>query len=111
MKEIKAFIRAERAGEVLDALAREGILNATVTHVLAVGPHVDDGDRVSLEFGRRVKPMVELQLIGPDRDEQRLVELVRCAACTGQPGDGVIAVANINRLVKIRNAAESTDAL
>ena len=44
-------------------------------------------------------------------DEARLVETIRAAACTGEPGDGVISVANVNRLVKIRTAAESTEAL
>ena len=112
MKEIKAYLRGERAGEVLDALGNAGIPNATLTHVLAVGPNVDkDSGRVSLEFGRRVNRMVRLELICPDRDEVRLVEVIRAAACTGTPGDGVVSVANVNRLVKIRSAAESTEAL
>ncbi|MDF1552615.1 MAG: P-II family nitrogen regulator [Deferrisomatales bacterium] len=112
MKEIKAFLRAERAGEVLDALGTAGIPNATLTHVLAVGPNIDrDGGRVSLEFGRKVNRMVKLELLCPDRDEARLVEMIRAAACTGEPGDGVVSVTNVNRLVKIRNAVESTEAL
>jgi len=112
MKEIKAYIRTERANEVLDVLAQEGIVNATLTHVLAVGPNVDtDRSRVSLEFGRRVNRMVKLEIICPDRDEHRLLELVRRAASTGNPGDGVLSVTNVNRLVKIRDAAESLEAL
>ena len=112
MKLIRAYIRAERAAEVLEGLAQAGILNATLTHVLAVGPHLDpDASRVSLEFGRRVNRMVKLELICPDKDEQRMVEIIRGGACTGQPGDGVIAVQNINRLIKIRTAQESVEAL
>jgi len=112
MKEIKAFIRTERANEVLDALAQIGITNATLTHVLAVGPHVDsDRSKVSLEFGRSVNRMVKLEVICPDRDEHRLLDVVRRAACTGQSGDGVLSVTNVNRFVKIRDAAESLEAL
>ena len=37
MKEIKAFIRCERALKVLDALCEAGMKHATLTHVLAVG--------------------------------------------------------------------------
>ena len=112
MKLIRAYIRAERADEVLEGLAQAGILNATLTHVLAVGPNLDpDASRVSLEFGRRVNRMVKLELICPDKDEHRMIEIIRRGACTGQPGDGVIAVQNINRLVKIRTAQESVDAL
>jgi nitrogen regulatory protein PII len=112
MKEIKAYLRADRADEVLDALSSAGIPNATLTHVLAMGPNLDlDSSRVSVEFGRRVNRRVMLELICPDRDEAPLVDTIRRAACTGQPGDGVISVTNINRLVKIRTAAESTEAL
>jgi nitrogen regulatory protein P-II 1 len=112
LKEIKAYLRVERADEVLDILADAGIPNATLTHVLAAGPNMArDESRVSLEFGRRMNRMVKLELICPDRDEARLVETIRAAACTGEPGDGVISVANVNRLVKIRTAAESTEAL
>ena len=112
MKEIKAYLRAERADEVLDVLGNAGIPNASLTHVLAVGPNIDqDRGRVSLEFGRRVNRIVKLELICPDRDEAQLVETIRAAACTGAHGDGVISVANVNRLVKIRTAEESMDAL
>ncbi len=112
MKLIRAYVRTERAAEVLEGLAEAGILNATLTHVFAVGPNLDpDGSKVSLEFGRRVNRMVKLELICPDRDEQRVVEIIRGAACTGAPGDGVIASQNINRLIKIRSGAESVDAL
>ncbi|WP_025322423.1 P-II family nitrogen regulator [Deferrisoma camini] len=112
MKLIRAYIRVERADEVLDALSQAGIVNATLTHVLAVGPNQDpDQSKVSMEFGRRVNRMVKLELICPDKDESMMVETIRKAACTGQPGDGVVAVQNLNRLVKIRTAKESVDAL
>jgi nitrogen regulatory protein PII len=112
MKEVKAFIRADRADEVLTALSGAGLLHATLTHVLAMGPNTDPtASQVSMEFGRRVNRMVKLEVICPDRDIDRVVEIVRTAACTGQSGDGIISVCNVNRLVKVRNAEESTDAL
>lgn len=111
MKMVKGIIRSERASEVFNALSEMGILNATLFHVLAVGPHTDpDATKVSFEFGPRANRMVCLELICPDRDEVRIVEAVRRAAHTGPAGDGVIAVHNLNRLVKIRTGAESTDA-
>lgn len=112
MKEIKAIVREERITEVLDTLGDAGIVNATLTHVLAMGPNIDrDEKRINVKFGRRVNRMVKLELICPDKDEGRLVDLIREPCCTGRAGDGIIAVKNINRLVKIRNAVESVDAL
>ncbi|GAB4259013.1 MAG: hypothetical protein Kow0092_06970 [Deferrisomatales bacterium] len=112
MKLIRAYVRITRADKVLDALTEAGILHATLTHVIAVGPHIDpDKSRVSVEFGRKANRMVKLELICADRDETKMVELIRDAACTRQPGDGVITVQNLNRLVKIRTAEESLEAL
>ncbi len=112
MKMIKAYVRAARADTVLEGLARAGIFHATLTQVTAVGPNIDPkAKRVSVRFGRRVEEMIKIELICPDRDENKLVEIIRETGCTRQPGDGVIAVQNVNRLVKIRTASESLDAL
>ena len=112
MKEIKAIVREERINEVLDALGNAGIVNATLNQVLAMGPNIDeDASRVSVKFGRNVNRMIQVELICPDKDEWRLIHLIREQGCTATPGDGVISTRNVNRLVKIRNAAESVDAL
>ena len=112
MKEIKAYIRCERAAKVYAALSEAGVSHMTLSHVLAVGAHGEaDQAKLSIEFGCYVNRRVKVELICLDRDETRMVELVRKAASTGQPGDGIITVTNINRLLKIRTAAESVEAL
>ena len=112
MKEIKAYIRCERALKALDALTEAGIKHATLTHVLAVGAEAEcDQAEMNIEFGCRVNRMVKLEVICLDKDESKIVELIRKAACTLQPGDGIITVANVNRVVKVRTAAVSVDAL
>jgi nitrogen regulatory protein PII len=112
MKEIKAYIRCERALKALDALGEAGIEHATLTHVLAVGAEAEGNQaEMNIEFGCRINRMVKLEVICLDKDELKIVELIRKAACTLQPGDGIITVANINRIVKVRTAAVSVDAL
>jgi len=112
MKEIKAYIRCERALKVRDALCEAGMDHATLTHVLAVGAEAEcDQAEMNIEFGCKVNRMVKLEVICLDKDELKIVELIRKAACTFQPGDGIITVANVNRLIKIRTAAESVEAL
>jgi nitrogen regulatory protein PII len=112
MKEIKAYIRCERALEVLDALSQAGISHATLTHVLAVGADAEgEQAEMNIEFGCQVNRMVKLEVICLDKDELKTVELIRKAACTLQPGDGIITVTNVNRIVKVRTAAVSIDAL
>jgi len=112
MKEIKAYIRIERAAKVHAALSEAGASHLTLSHVLALGAHGEaDQTKLSIEFGCYVNRRVKVELICLDRDETRMVELIRKAANTGQPGDGIITVTNVNRLVKIRTAAESVEAL
>ncbi len=112
MKEIKAIIREDRVEEVLDALEKTGIINASVTKVAAVGRNIDpDTAKVSMQFGRKMNSMAQLALICGDRDDLRIVDIIRNAACTGSPGDGIISVANVNRVVKIRTGAESLEAI
>ena len=112
MKEIKAYIRDERAAAVQAALAEAGISHMTLSHVLAVGAHSEADQAIaSIEFGCYVNRRVKVEVICLDKDEARTVEVVRKAACTGQPGDGIITVANVNHLIKIRTAAESAEAL
>ena len=112
MKEIKAYIRCERALKALDALSEAGMKHATLTHVHAVGGEAkSDQAEMNIEFGCQVNRMVKLEIICLDKDELETVELIRKAACTMRPGDGIITVANVNRLIKIRTVAESAEAL
>ncbi len=112
MKEIKAYIRGDRALKALDALTEAGMKHATLTHVMAVGTEAEcDKAEMNIEFGCWVSRMVMLEVICLDKDELKIVEVIRKAACTHQPGDGIITVANVNRLVKVRTAAVSVDAL
>ena len=84
----------------------------TLSHVLGVGAHNEaDQAKASIEFGCYVNRRVNIEIICLDKDEARLVEVVRSAACTGQPGDGIITVVNVNHLIKIRTAAQSAEAL
>ena len=51
MKEIKAYIRCERALTALDALNEAGMQHATLTHVLAVAAEADyDQAEMNIEF-------------------------------------------------------------
>ena len=93
-------------------LSKAGASHLTLSHVLALGANSEtDQTKLSIEFGCYVNRRVKVELICLDRDETRMVELIRKAANTGQPGDGIITVTNVNRLVKIRTAAESVEAL
>lgn len=112
MKEIKAYIREEKAVKVREALSAVGIRHMTFVHVVAIGAQcAATTSKMSIEFGCPACRMLKVEVVCLDKDELRTVELIRKNAFTGHPGDGIISVSNINRLVKIRTASESIDAL
>jgi nitrogen regulatory protein PII len=109
---IKAYIRPERAGKVIDGIRELGVGHATLANVKAIGYGTDPNDgKASMEFGCKVNHLARLEVICPDKLERQVVEKIMECARTGKPGDGIVTVQNLNRLVKIRNAAESLAAL
>jgi nitrogen regulatory protein PII len=112
MKEIKAYVRIERAAKILEVLREAGITHGMLSHVICTGTGLDDENaKMNIEFGCQVQPMVKLEIICLDKDERTAVDLIQKAGCTGRPGDGIVLVSNINRFMNIQTCAESVDAL
>jgi len=112
MKEIKAVIRQEKAQMVLDFLEKAGAANVTLTHVMATGIDSQSCNcQMNMEFGRNIASMIKIELICSDCKDLQFVELIRNAAFTDSPGDGIITVRNINRVLKIRTSGEGIEAL
>lgn len=110
MREIKAYIRPEQVDTVIHALYHENIGHVTVVHVRSLGrPGVglDPKHRaLSLESGAWYTDMVKIEVACAETEVGRLVEVIRTAARTGQPGDGIVFVAPLDRAVKIRTGEQ-----
>jgi nitrogen regulatory protein PII len=112
MKEIKAYIRCERADEVVHALEQAGVRGMTLIDVMAVGQNIDpENYKFSIACVERYQKVAKLEMICADEDADRFVEVIRNAACTHSKGDGIISVSDIARAVKIRTGVEGAEAL
>lgn len=112
MKEIKAHVRPERVEAVVMALHEAGVPHLTITHVQALGSGVDPSERrMSLEAGEWYTEKAKVELVCPSREAERLVAAIRRAAHTGDPGDGIVFVAPVERAVKVRVDVEGSEAL
>lgn len=115
MREIKAYIRPERADDVIHALHDAGITYVTVTHVRSMGRPgvgVDPKHReLSLESGTWYTDMVKLEVVCAESELDRLLHTVRTAGRTGQPGDGIVFVYAVDRVLRIRTGQEGREAL
>ncbi len=107
MKEIKALIRPNRFGAVLDALHEHPQLpGVTLAEVRGFGRTVGrSGKREEARARYGTAKMFKLECVVNDEDVDTVIELIQQAAHTGNVGDGKIFVYDIERTVKIRTGA------
>lgn len=112
MKEIKAYVRERMAGTVVDALVRAGFPDFSVLVVRGVAEGLaPDAYEYSMELGDAYEKVVKLELICGDARVAAAVDVIRRAAHTGQPGDGMVFVAAIESAVRIADGRTGDAAL
>jgi nitrogen regulatory protein PII len=106
MKEVKAFIRVSNAEAVIDGPETLGIDGVTLIDVMGLGTLADPRSaRYSVRTVERYSDLVKAELVCSDDDVHRIVETLRSAAFTGQPGDGIVYVSSVDMAVKVRTGA------
>ncbi len=113
MKEIKAIIQPHMLSKVMEALhAGPHFPGITVSDCHgqgrgrgAGGAYVPTAESI---FPAR---MTKLELFCPDAQCDELVNAIQRAAHTGNAGDGVIVVADLQRAVRIRTGQEQNGAV
>ncbi|NOX36753.1 MAG: P-II family nitrogen regulator [Calditrichaeota bacterium] len=112
MKEIKAYIRVEKAVDVLRALDEAGIDGVTLIDVMGMGTLADPQQtKYSIEYVEKYSRISKLEVVCRDEDVHKIVETIRKAAYTGLKGDGMIYVSPVDMVVKIRTGAQGEAAL
>ncbi len=112
MKLLKAIVRPERVENVVAGLRQAGVPRLTISHVQAIGSGVDpEHYRLSLETGAAYTEKVKIELLCQSDAVGTLIELICNEARTGHRGDGIVAVLDVERCVKVRTGEESELAL
>ncbi len=113
MKEVKAFIRAQKAEEVLDALEDLGISDITLLDVMGIGQHMADPheSKYSIKIVKKYADLAKVETVCRAADVDRVVETIRKAGYTGMKGDGMIYVSPVESVVKIRTGVRDDEAL
>jgi nitrogen regulatory protein PII 2 len=119
MKEVMAFIRANKINRTKEALWEAGFPSLTCRYVLGRGkrkvgftisnypPDVAKREpdvAEALSEGHRLVPKRFLTLIVQDDEVQRVIDVLLKANFTGNPGDGKIFVLPIVDVYRIRTA-------
>lgn len=100
-------MRKSRVDRVVRALTDADVPRFHVSHVHVLGAGRDPADtHLSLEEGARYTEKARVEVICREEDVDRVLELVREHAATGQRGDGIVLVTPLERVVSIRTGEE-----
>jgi len=113
MKEIKAYIRCSKVEEVITALRTIGIENLTVVDVMALGKGMIDPEKYkySIECVEKYSDVAKMEIVCTDEIVTTAMETIRKYAYTGNRGDGLIIVSDVEQALKIRSGVRGVSAL
>jgi nitrogen regulatory protein P-II 1 len=112
MKKIDAIIRTHRLEEVVHRLRLIGVEGMTVSEVHGMSPSTEDfgvfrGERYRIPSAPRYQVMIVVH----DELAAPVVTAIAHAARTEEPGDGIVAVADVVDVVRIRTGESGAAAL
>lgn len=114
MLEIKAFIRVNVVDRVVASLEAVGVSNITVIDVRAIWTGLKRAPsdvQYSLELAERYMNVAKLETVVHPENVEMVMEVIRTAARTGRPGDGVVYALPVHSLVHIATGRRGEDAL
>lgn len=109
MLKIEAIIRSSKLYDVQAALAGIGIPTFSTFEVKISGIH--KGHKGLRNKASDFVPKSKIEILCQDGDQEKIVKTLLDAAKTGDRGDGVVFVCNIDNLVRIRDGKTGEAAL
>jgi len=104
MKEIKAYIRKQKADKVIAKLEEAGVEGMTVIDVAALAGWADkETFSYSIEYIQKYSTVVKLEIVCNNKDTNILTEIIAKYGKTGESGDGMIFISPVEKSIKIRN--------
>ena len=112
MKKIEAIIKPFKLDDVREALTELGITGMTVSEVKGFGrqrghTEVYRGAEYAVDF----LPKVKIEVVLPDDQIERTVEVIIEAARSGKIGDGKILVLPVEEVIRIRTGETGETAI
>jgi nitrogen regulatory protein PII len=112
IKMVMAVIRPDRLGDVKKELAGVGAPSLTVTNVSGRGSQpAKKGQWRGEEYTVDLHQKVKVECVVADIPAEDVVEAIREAANTGDPGDGKIFVIDVEDAIQVRTGERGPDAV
>ncbi len=112
MKKIQAIIRSEKLSEVRKALLEAKFLGITVSDVRGTGNQ--KGREIQFKkklYDVDLLPRTKIELIVNDKDTEKVVNIMRNTAHTGNMGDGKIMILPMEDIIRIRTGERGKEAI
>jgi len=109
---VVAIVRPDRLGDVKTALAKVGAPSLTVTNVSGRGSQpAKTGQWRGEEYAVDLHQKVKIECVVADVPAADVVDAIREAANTGEPGDGKIFVLPVEDACQVRTGKRGPDAV
>lgn len=103
MNEVKAFIRKQKAEEVVDGLEAQGFCCMTMIEAMGLGKLSDpDKSKLSIQIAERFSQVLKLVLVCREEDTDEVIDIILKHAQSGRKGDGIIYVTPVSKTVHVR---------
>lgn len=104
MKEIKAFVRPDRLSDIVNHLREEGICCLTIFEGEGTGHYTDEHtDFPSLRHPFSHSKIEKLEVVVPDRNVEKILEIIQKYGKTAHSGDGIIYITEVMDMMKVKS--------
>lgn len=107
MKEVKAFVKPFKVNDILNSLMVAGYPNLTVSLAEGTGTYISEDTEYSSHFSITNSKVAKIEIVCSDKDVTKIVEIISQIGRTGNPGDGIIYVSEVQQVFKVRNGDQS----
>lgn len=112
MKKVECIIRPEKLEEVKEALNSIGVKGMTVTQVFGCGLQKGRTEYYrGVEVSINLLPKVKIEMVVPDSEVDKVVDIIISFARSGNIGDGKIFVYNVEEAIRIRTGERGEKAI
>lgn len=106
MKEIKAFVKPFKVNDILNLLIQAGYPNTTVSLAEGTGKFKSDDSTLSTHFSITDSKVAKIEIVCNDIEADQIVNIISTKGRTGNPGDGLIYVSDIEKVIRVRTGLE-----
>lgn len=109
MKEIKAFVKPFKVNDIIHHLLEAGFPNLTVIMAEGTGDLESESAWVQTHFSITNSQVAKIEIVCNKNDVDKIVSIISEHGRTGNPGDGIIYVSDVNHIYRVKTGLKNGD--